>query len=134
MEPRTKKIALEQCIELWDELAKTGSRRKDTACDYKYVGYEANCPCCEHVGIVARKRDLTEDWCKLCPLVQSGLWPWDESEHEDYEPCMDHDSVFHRWLRSSNNRENRKYFAKKIAAGARDALSRLNSRGRFEKK
>jgi hypothetical protein len=46
--PKTIREALEQCLELWTELAETGSYDKFRACGKKYAEFAAQCPCCEY--------------------------------------------------------------------------------------
>ena len=104
------KQALQETIMIWDSLARSGSDEKEDALQetglLHALHYNSMCPLCEHVG-------LTLGGCKSC-LVWGG---------KNYR-CH-HGSRGEYWMwDDAKSPEGRKYYAKKIADMAREALDK----------
>ena len=111
----TKKQALQACVELWDELARTGGTDKSHACWTLFnTKINNSCPCCAFAGCR----------CNLCPL--DSAWRKGRDYKLPYSgTCVSYDkSPYLLWLRASNTRE-RKVHAKVITDAAKCALEGL---------
>ena len=125
----TKRFALEECIRIWSELAKTGSNDKSSV---KGVNkYESRCPCCEYSKQHGRK------YCPDHYLEGKCLIKWTSNNGA----CLDWDSPYADWEdwkniikdRKKHAKEtikDRKKHAKEIVALAIDALNHLSKRGK----
>jgi hypothetical protein len=111
----TKRKALELTKELWEWLAKDGTRRKGDWPKWEELGeFNSHCPCCEY----ARRNGKWPNHCSYCPL--SGKW---KGRNEPYE-CCHGKSPYHLWWFSEEKRECQKY-ARKIVKLCDEALAEL---------
>lgn len=68
----TKRKAIKECKELWEEIEKGGYKSKDDFLnsdegeDWLCRNYQNNCPLCEYAGMIDRN---DEDCRSKCPLV-----------------------------------------------------------------
>ena len=119
----TKRLALENCRDLWGWLAKTGKSSKRLWPEWERNGgtvptMEADCPCCAY----ARAR------CRRCPLA--GRWGRDRSGDRD---CTSDNSPYSKWDLVKNKRakrfiDRRKFFAAKIRDLAVRELKKLDEK------
>ena len=103
----TKRKALEICMELWKDLARTGSGSKSSWKGWKKYGkMNSECPCCEYSLTEESKRD-----CNKCPLLsifgnKNRKRKYDISD----DPCVDREySVYNKFRRTITSIERRKY-------------------------
>ena len=106
------KQALQETIAIWDALARSGSDKKEDALTetglLHAANYDSTCPLCEHA--------VTLNWCWSC-LV------WGEKGYRCHQPG---EGEYWRWMEAGSP-EGRKYYAKKIADMAREALDKLGT-------
>lgn len=135
MEIMTKRRALENTLEIWDELARTGDWKKP---DDAWI-YAHGCPCCDYViqetaqwdpEIRAREGHMrcangeNPQMLTLCPLFR--IWKGG---------CCSETSPYSDWIAniggpsfdSPEETNKRKEIAKKIADGARAELALLDA-------
>ena len=111
----TKRKALEDCVKIWSELAKTGAIYKP---EWAIEKYSVNgCPCCRYA-------DDHLSLCSECLLI--GLWP---------DTCCSPGSPYYSWDYTKGEDEaNRKKYAKIIANYAKKMLKEMGKKKKKEKK
>jgi hypothetical protein len=122
----TKVEALEACVRIWSELAKTGESCKylvEEALNYKFL-----CPCCHYVkiklNILIHKNNVDSmhaNECALCPLLS--LWT-KKKEYIPHSwariPCGFDSAYYGIWCCATPKK--RMKYASLIADGSREAL------------
>ena len=98
-----KRQALEETIDLWEQLRITGDDYKGNVLG-PHPKYSANCPCCEYT----RRAGLN---CYFCPVkwLRADLF------------CTEGNSSYRKWEKASTVRE-RKMYAGQAVRKARKAL------------
>lgn len=113
----TKRQALEEGIELWIVLARTGKRSK-LEVPGPWQNYPYYCPCCEYV-----LKQIGKTGCRCCPIVwydrERGL-----NQGSSAHLCCEHGSPYQAWL-DAKNVKHLKFWAQEVVDLHKKALETL---------
>jgi hypothetical protein len=109
----TKPKALQECVRIWTELARTGGGISDKY-DIKGNTYATGCPCCQY-----REENIEEQsYCGIDCLIK---WTGDH--------CMGFEGEYSKWSNVGTIQGRQKY-ARQIVKLAEQALSKLEGKSK----